>query len=140
MWRAHAARMGLQQPRASASASCAGVRVKRKAAPTRDGPVWKSVNVTRQHDTTPAVQCNNCGKQFCGGSTRIEMHILEQCTCETDTFLEMKQNLIAKREQKDEKKKQKQTIEAGDRSKTEAGDRSRRRRFETAVRVGRVIR
>ena len=68
------------------------------------------------------------------------MHILEQCTCETDTFLEMKQNLIAKREQKDEKKKQKQTIEAGDRSKIEAGDRSRRRRFEAAVRVGRVIR
>eukprot|EP00966_Prymnesium_polylepis_P168402 3893534-Prymnesium_polylepis.1 len=59
---AHAARMGLQQPRASASASGAGVRVKRTAAPTRDGPIWKSVTVTREHDTIPAVQCNNCGK------------------------------------------------------------------------------
>ena len=65
-------RLGLQQPRASASATGRGVRGKRKAAPTREGPIWNSVTVTREHDTTPQVQCKNCGEIFCGGSTRIE--------------------------------------------------------------------
>eukprot|EP00966_Prymnesium_polylepis_P018197 419800-Prymnesium_polylepis.1 len=104
-------RMGLQQPRQSASATGAGVRNKRRAQPLREGPIWNSVTVTREHDTTPQVQCKNCDKApFCAGSTRIEDHILNVCTCETDAFLAMKEKLMAEKEKKDDLKKQKVAV------------------------------
>ena len=37
-------------------------RQKRKSAPMREGPVWKSVRVTKEHDTAPQVQCLSCEK------------------------------------------------------------------------------
>ena len=49
-------------------------RQKRKSAPMREGPVWKSVRVTKEHDTTPQVQCLSCEKSFCGGASRIGEH------------------------------------------------------------------
>ena len=51
-------------------------RQKRKSAPMREGPVWKSVRVTKEHDTTPQVQCLSCEKSFCGGASRIGEHIM----------------------------------------------------------------
>ena len=66
-------------------------RAKRKAAPKREGGIWKSVTVLQEHDTTPQVQvqCNYGGKKFCGGATRIGEHIcgsggVVACTCETE--------------------------------------------------------
>jgi predicted nucleic acid-binding Zn-ribbon protein len=105
------ARLGLQQPRQTASASGAGVRNKRKAAPTRDGPIWKSVKIVREHDTTPQVECTYCGHTFCGGATRIEEHLINKCTCESNAFLEMKEKLMQKKEVKDEKKAHKTAVE-----------------------------
>ena len=38
----------------------------------RPGKLWATVTVTgKELTTTPEVQCNDCGKQFCGGATRI---------------------------------------------------------------------
>ena len=81
-----ATRLGLNQ----ATAGSKG-RVKRKSLPKRDGPIWKSVTVLVEHDTCPSVQCNNCGKKFSGGATRIAEHItgmgaIAPCTCETDSL------------------------------------------------------
>eukprot|EP00966_Prymnesium_polylepis_P305402 7057197-Prymnesium_polylepis.1 len=106
---AAAARMGLQQvaPKASTGGRA---RHKRTAAPIRNGPIWDSVTITREHDTSPGVKCNNCGKEFCGGSTRVEQHILDQCACESEAFLTMKDKLLKKRDEKDELKKQKVTV------------------------------
>ena len=49
------------------------------------------MTVLQEHDTTPQVQvqCNYCGKKFCGGATRIGEHIcgsggVAACTCETE--------------------------------------------------------
>ena len=44
-------------------------RKKRQAAPRREGDAWKSVTVLKEHETSPQLQCNNCGKTFCGGHT-----------------------------------------------------------------------
>ena len=41
-------------------------RQKRKSAPMREGPVWKSVRVTKEHDATPQVQCLSCEKSAAG--------------------------------------------------------------------------
>ena len=80
------------------------VRPVPKSAPKREGEVWATVTVTREHPTTPALQCNHCGKEFCGGASRIKDHIIEACTCETNAFLDLKQKLIeAKDEAKDAK-------------------------------------
>lgn len=86
-----AARMGLQQQAAPKASSSSRSRNKRTAAPVdRTGPIWDSVTVVREHDTSPQVKCNNCGHAFCGGATRIEAHIIDKCPCETDVFLAMK--------------------------------------------------
>ena len=105
-----ASRLGLQQlaPRASAAPKS---RVKRTAAPVRTGMIWASVTIVREHDTTPTVQCNNCPKQFCGGSTRIESHICNDCTGESDAFLDMKQKVLAKFTVKTDKKEKRAAIE-----------------------------
>ena len=84
---------------------------KRTAAPDRTGPIWDSVTVVREHDTTPQVKCNNCVHAFCSVATRIEAHIIDKCPCETDVFLAMKEKLLKKREEKDDAKKQKMTVD-----------------------------
>ena len=45
--------------------------------PKRDGPVWATVTIIREHATSPSVKCINCGKEFCGGVTRIADHITD---------------------------------------------------------------
>eukprot|EP00966_Prymnesium_polylepis_P162296 3751001-Prymnesium_polylepis.3 len=42
--------LGLQQPRAYASAAGNAVRSKRKAAPVRVGMLWDSVTITKEHE------------------------------------------------------------------------------------------
>eukprot|EP00966_Prymnesium_polylepis_P208935 4840236-Prymnesium_polylepis.1 len=51
---AAAARMGLQQPKAKAGPGDKA-RQARAAAPKRDGPLWKSVTIVREHETNPAL-------------------------------------------------------------------------------------
>ena len=81
-------------------------------APGREGAIWASVQILVDHATSPQVQCLNCdANPFCGGATRIEAHICEKCTGETDTFLDMKQKLMEACTLKQAAKKQK-TIEA----------------------------
>ena len=107
---AAAARMGLQQPKAKAGPGDKA-RQARAAAPKRDGPLWKSVTIVREHETNPALKCNNCDKSFCGGATRIESHICNDCTCDTEAFLDMKQKVLEAYEEKQTKKKQKLATE-----------------------------
>lgn len=100
-------RLGLNQDIASSKG-----RAKRKSLPKRDGPIWKSVTVLVEHDTCPSVQCNNCGKKFSGGATRIAEHVtgmgaIVACTCATESFLNMKQMIIEQQNAKAEKKQQK---------------------------------
>ena len=73
------ARLGLQQVAPKAS-DAPKARQKRAAQPNRTGPIWASVKIVRDHDTSPAVECLNCPATFCGGVTRIEKHILDKCT------------------------------------------------------------
>ena len=98
-----AKRMCLQQPTPMASGE-SKVRVKRKASPARHGVLWQSVEIVKEHDTSPQLKCKNCAKTFCGGATRIELHICEQCDCDTTTFLEMKEKVLSEKAKKDEKK------------------------------------
>ena len=35
------------------------VRTAPKGIPKRDGPIWKTVTVVKEHPTTPSVQCIN---------------------------------------------------------------------------------
>ena len=60
----------LQQPMDLAAG--AKPRKKRQAAPRREGDAWKSVTVLKEHETSPQLQCNNCGKTLDGeGGGRI---------------------------------------------------------------------
>ena len=61
-------RLGLQQPPASTPAR---KRAQPKALPKREGPLWATVTIVKEHPTSPSLQCNNCGHAFCGGATRI---------------------------------------------------------------------
>eukprot|EP00966_Prymnesium_polylepis_P044931 1040766-Prymnesium_polylepis.1 len=45
---------------------------------------------------TPKLKCVNCDHEFCGGITRVEEHICEKCTCETETFCLLKETLLRK--------------------------------------------
>ena len=54
-------------------------RAPRKAVTGREGPLWDSVTITRDHDTSPQLTCNNCGATFCGGATRIRTHVIDKC-------------------------------------------------------------
>ena len=43
----------------------------------REGPLWASVKITmKEHDTSPHLECINCGFKFCGGATHIAKHII----------------------------------------------------------------
>ena len=47
----------------------------------REGPLWASVKIAmKEHDTSPHLECINCGFTFCGGATHIAKHIFEKCT------------------------------------------------------------
>ena len=46
--------LNMQLPKAADSKKA---RLKRKAAPTREGPAWKSVKILKDHDSAPQVQC-----------------------------------------------------------------------------------
>ena len=83
-------RMGLAQPGSNEPRK----RAPPKNLPKREGDVWKTVTVVTEHPTVPSLTCNNCGKGFCGGSTRIKEHIINVCTCEIAAFLDLKQRLV----------------------------------------------
>ena len=72
-------RLGLEQT----SHANGKKRAERKTVTGRDGPLWESVTITRDHATSPQLKCNNCGETFCGGATRIREHIVNKCKCET---------------------------------------------------------
>jgi hypothetical protein len=69
-------RLGLKQIPAKTGPT--RVRGPSKAPPKRVGNVWATVTIVKEHATSPSVQCNNCGKQFCGGAARIQDHITGQ--------------------------------------------------------------
>ena len=79
----------------------AGVKYEYVSSAKRHPPVTvccgKSVEIVKEHDTSPQLKCKNCAKTFCGGATRIELHICEQCDCDTTTFLEMKEKVLSKK-------------------------------------------
>ena len=66
------------------------------------GKVWATVTVMgKEMTTSPEVRCNNCGKNFSGGVTRIAEHItgkgvIMRCPCDNAAFLQLKAELIAK--------------------------------------------
>ena len=61
----------------------------------RAGPVWATVTVTdKKIDQNPEVECNDCGKKFCGGANRISRHIMEKCKCSTPALQKLKAKLI----------------------------------------------
>jgi hypothetical protein len=85
--------MGLQQPTPSkVRSTCQG-----KASPARHGVLWQSVEIVKEYDTSPQLKRKNCAKTFCGGATRIELHICKQCDCDTTTFLEMKEKVLSEK-------------------------------------------
>ena len=96
-------RLGLQQPAATAPRQ----RSTPAALHKREGALWASVTILAEHATSPSLQCNNCGKKFCGGATHIRDHICERCTCDTPAFMELKQRCIEKKEETASNKKQK---------------------------------
>ena len=103
-----ATRLGLQK----SDKRVGRVRQAPKKFPKREGPVWGSVTVVQEHATTPSVECKNCSKKFCGGSTRIREHIIgtgviECCPCVTDSFLDLKQSLLEKTVEAVDAKRQK---------------------------------
>lgn len=58
------------------------------------------------------MRCNNCLKEFSGGAARIADHTTgmgatKACTCDTDAFLDLKQNIIDGKNEKTHKKQQK---------------------------------
>ena len=62
------------------------------------GPVWRSVTITgREYETNPNLQCNDCGKCFSGGVTRIKQHITDKCTCSTPELQALKRKLLAEK-------------------------------------------
>jgi hypothetical protein len=95
-------RLGLQQ----IPSTVPRVRNAPKSSPKREG-VWAAVTVLREHPTSPSIQCLYCGASFCGGATHITVHITEKCTCDTEAFLTLKQNLIESKDKKDSAKRQK---------------------------------
>jgi hypothetical protein len=114
-------RLGLKQ--IPAATGPARVRAAPKAPPKRVGDIWATVTIVKEHATSPGVQCKNCGKAFCGGAARIQDHItglgvISACTCETDTFRDMKQELIDKSDDSASNKRQK----AGEASVEAAAD------------------
>lgn len=78
--------------------------------PVRNGEVWKQVTVVKDHQVNPRVECNHCSKEFCGGVSRIKLHITEQCQSSTETFFAAKEKLLNLIEADKSKKRQK-TIE-----------------------------
>ena len=96
-------RLGL----ASTSHSDGKKRAERKTMAGREGPLWESVEITREHATSPALRCKNCNETFCGGATRIRSHIIDKCKCESEEFLKLKEKMIKEHDNKEEAKKQK---------------------------------
>ena len=45
--------------------------------------------------TSPELECNDCGKNFAGGATRIKEHILKQCHCSTTQLQALRAKLRA---------------------------------------------
>jgi hypothetical protein len=89
-------RLGLQQPSGSTAVR---KRAPPKSAPKRAGPNWATMQVLSEHAThrRSSNACVSCGAELCGGANRVRDHItgggaLTACPCETDTFLDLKQN------------------------------------------------
>ena len=91
--------------------------------PKRTGKVWATVTVMgKEMTTSPEVRCNNCGKDFCGGVTRLAEHItgkgvIMRCPCDKAAFLQLKAELIAnhaKAGEKDRKGQEKAAATAVD--------------------------
>ena len=86
-------------------------RAAAKAEPVRTGPVRATVTVTdKTMDQNPEVECNDCGKKFCGGANRISRHIMEKCKCSTPALQKLKAKLIEEEANKATAKEKKQAI------------------------------
>lgn len=83
--------LGLQAP---GSQRVGKVRKAAVVAPKRTGDLWETVNVVREHDTSPHLSCKNCGANFCGGATRITQHVIEKCSADSPEFLALKEKLL----------------------------------------------
>lgn len=65
------------------------------------GAVWATVRITEKHyETCPKVQCKDCGKDFAGGITRIEDHIMLKCLCTTQDLQQLREKLQKQRTEK----------------------------------------
>ena len=69
------------------------VRKATKGQPKREGALWASVRVLKEHATSPSLQCLNCGQKFCGSATQIRCHVVEKCECNTEAFFDFKQKM-----------------------------------------------
>ena len=96
------------------------VKVRKPAAkmPMRKGPVWATVRVIGRHyETTPQLECIDCGVQFSGGLTRVEDHIVGKCAaekackCSTDVLMALRNTIVAQRKLKDQAGAQKRAAE-----------------------------
>ena len=86
--------LGLQQSGPARVGGNGGVRKAATKPAIRKGPVWGSVKILNDHDTSPQVECNFCGVKFCGGATRIKEHLCDKCTDDSPEFLALKESLL----------------------------------------------
>ena len=75
-------------------------RKERQTITGREGLLWASVEILKDHSTSPNLKCNYCGHTYCGGATRIKNHIINVCTCDTEEFCELKEKITNEQEDK----------------------------------------
>ena len=92
--------LGLQQSGPARVGGNGGVRKAATKPAIRKGPVWGSVKILNDHDTSPQVECNFCGVKFCGGATRIKEHLCDKCTDDSPEFLALKESLLGAKGEK----------------------------------------
>ena len=51
-------------------------------------------NTDKKYTTNPEVKCNNCGKEFSGGVSRIGEHITTKCKGSGDAFEALKTKVL----------------------------------------------
>jgi hypothetical protein len=130
-----------------ASAGQARVRKPAQKMPRRAGPVWATVRVIGKHyETCPTVECIDCGRQFGGGLTRIEDHIVGKCaaesacTCTSDTLKALRNTIAAQRTLKDQagaqKRAERQVEASANDAPQPAAKKMKQRDLETSLQRG----
>ena len=64
-------------------------------------------NTDKKYTTNPEVKCNNCGKEFSGGVSRIGEHITTKCKGSGDAFEALKTKVLKETEARTDCKKRK---------------------------------